>query len=54
MAYETILFEQSDGVARIRLNRPDRLNSFTRVMHAELRDALEKLGDTRVVGYASL
>src|SRR4029453_12378668 len=28
---------------------PDRLNSFTRAMHAELRDALANLGDARVV-----
>ena len=49
MAYETIIAEQADGVARITLNRPDRLNSFTRDMHAELRDALANLGDARVV-----
>jgi 2-(1,2-epoxy-1,2-dihydrophenyl)acetyl-CoA isomerase len=39
----------ADGIARITLNRPDRLNSFTRAMHAELRDALAHLGDARVV-----
>jgi 2-(1,2-epoxy-1,2-dihydrophenyl)acetyl-CoA isomerase len=49
MTYESILFEQGDGIARITLNRPDRLNSFTRAMHAELRDALANLGDARVV-----
>ena len=49
MAYETILFHQADGIARITLNRPDRLNSFTQAMHGELRDALGKLGDARVV-----
>jgi len=49
MAYETIMAEQADGIARITLNRPDRLNSFTRAMHAELRDALSNLGDARVV-----
>ena len=49
MAYETIMAEQADGIARITLNRPDRLNSFTRAMHAELRDALAKLDDARVV-----
>jgi 2-(1,2-epoxy-1,2-dihydrophenyl)acetyl-CoA isomerase len=48
MAYETILFEPGP-VARITLNRPDRLNSFTAAMHAELRDALANLGDARVV-----
>ncbi|HEV2044771.1 MAG TPA: 2-(1,2-epoxy-1,2-dihydrophenyl)acetyl-CoA isomerase PaaG [Sphingomicrobium sp.] len=49
MTYETILFDQADGIARITLNRPDRLNSFTRAMHAELADALDHLADARVV-----
>lgn len=49
MTYETILFERSDAIARITLNRPGRLNSFTRAMHGELRDALADLGDARVV-----
>lgn len=49
MTYETILFDNADGIARITLNRPDRLNSFTRAMHGELRDALASLGDARVV-----
>src|SRR5207342_865070 len=49
MTYESILFSAADGVARITLNRPDRLNSFTKSMHAELRDALGNLGDARVV-----
>jgi 2-(1,2-epoxy-1,2-dihydrophenyl)acetyl-CoA isomerase len=48
MAYETIIFEPGP-VARITLNRPDRLNSFTAQMHEELRDALANLGDARVV-----
>ena len=49
MAYETIVFDRSHGVARITLNRPDRLNSFTRAMHAELQAALEEAKDARVV-----
>lgn len=40
MNYETILFQNDAGIARITLNRPERLNSFTMAMHAELRDAL--------------
>jgi len=47
MTYETIEFEPG-AVARITLNRPDRLNSFTAQMHEELRDALNSLGDARV------
>lgn len=49
MAYETIDFKADGPIARITLNRPDRLNSFTVQMHAELRDALEKLEDARVL-----
>ena len=49
MAYETIDFKTGGVIARITLNRPDRLNSFTVQMHEELRDALGNLGDARVV-----
>jgi 2-(1,2-epoxy-1,2-dihydrophenyl)acetyl-CoA isomerase len=48
MTYETIQFKPGP-VARITLNRPDRLNSFTAAMHEELRDALTNLDDARVV-----
>lgn len=40
MAYETILFAIDAGVARLTLNRPDRLNSFTVAMHGEVAAAL--------------
>lgn len=43
MSYQAILFEISDGVGRLTLNRPDRLNSFTAAMHAEVREALARL-----------
>jgi 2-(1,2-epoxy-1,2-dihydrophenyl)acetyl-CoA isomerase len=49
MRYETILFELFGPIARVTLNRPDRLNSFTAAMHEELRDALSNLEDARVV-----
>ena len=49
MTYDSIAVSNENGVARITLNRPDRLNSFTRAMHKELRDALADLGDARVV-----
>ena len=49
MAYETIDFKADGAIARITLNRPDRLNSFTAAMHEELRDALSNLGEVRVV-----
>ena len=40
MTYENILFASEGGIARLTLNRPDRLNSFNDQMHAEVRDAL--------------
>src|SRR5688500_11929510 len=49
MVYESIIVEQSNAIVRVTLNRPDRLNSFTRAMHAELREALANLGEARVV-----
>lgn len=38
-----ILLSIEDHVARITLNRPERLNSFTAAMHAELRAALDRV-----------
>jgi 2-(1,2-epoxy-1,2-dihydrophenyl)acetyl-CoA isomerase len=43
MSYDNLLFSAADGIARITLNRPERLNSFTDRMHEELRDALERV-----------
>jgi 2-(1,2-epoxy-1,2-dihydrophenyl)acetyl-CoA isomerase len=43
MTYETILFEIDEGAARLTLNRPDRLNSFTVQMHEEVADALDRV-----------
>jgi len=40
MSYETILFEVDGGIARLTLNRPDKLNSFNMKMHGEVREAL--------------
>ena len=52
MAYASIIAEREDGIHRITLNRPDRLNSFNDAMHAELRDALSAVNaddDARVL-----
>ena len=39
MSYQTILFDvRDDGIATMTLNRPEKLNSFTRVMFEEWRD----------------
>jgi 2-(1,2-epoxy-1,2-dihydrophenyl)acetyl-CoA isomerase len=49
MAHETILFGVEHGVARLTLNRPDKLNSFNVKMHEEVREALSSLGEARVL-----
>jgi len=41
MTYQTIQFSVDGAVARLTLCRPDKLNSFTGEMHAELRHALD-------------
>jgi 2-(1,2-epoxy-1,2-dihydrophenyl)acetyl-CoA isomerase len=43
MQYDNILFATGGGIARLTLNRPDRLNSFNEAMHAEVRDALARV-----------
>ena len=49
MTYDTIQFSVDDRIARITLNRPDRLNSFTRQMHGELAEALDAAAAARVI-----
>lgn len=41
--YQTIQYDVVAGVARVALNRPDKMNAFTAAMHAELRDALDRV-----------
>ncbi len=41
MAYEEIIYEVSERIATITLNRPDRLNAWTMQMDIELRDAVK-------------
>ncbi|MBW2091464.1 MAG: enoyl-CoA hydratase/isomerase family protein [Deltaproteobacteria bacterium] len=43
MDYKEILFEQSEQIATITLNRPERLNAFTWTMGSEMRDALVRV-----------
>jgi 2-(1,2-epoxy-1,2-dihydrophenyl)acetyl-CoA isomerase len=49
MSYSTIQFTLEAGIARLTLNRPDRLNSFTVQMHEEVADALGRLEGARVL-----
>lgn len=48
MTYQTILFDRANGVARITLNRPDRLNAFTAAMHGEVAHALERVASEKI------
>ena len=43
MSYENITFVVEARVARLTLDRPDRLNSFNDAMHADVRDALARV-----------
>ncbi len=43
MAFETILLEKKNGVARITLNRPEVLNAFNQRMSDELKEAVSAI-----------
>lgn len=45
MAWENIEFTIDNGVAKLVLNRPAALNSFTAAMHAEVREVLTRAAD---------
>ncbi|OZI61498.1 2-(1,2-epoxy-1,2-dihydrophenyl)acetyl-CoA isomerase PaaG [Bordetella genomosp. 11] len=42
-SYEDIQFTLQDGIARLTLNRPDKLNCFTARMHGEVASALDQV-----------
>lgn len=45
MDYEAILFDVSDGVATITLNRPERMNAFSEALLTEWTDAIVRSQD---------
>jgi enoyl-CoA hydratase/carnithine racemase len=52
MAYEEIIYNVENGIAVIKLNRPDKLNAWTGKMEEELRTAMfaaEADGDVKVI-----
>jgi enoyl-CoA hydratase/carnithine racemase len=49
MPYEAILYDVTDGVATITLNKPERLNAFDDTMLAEWRDAIVEADHNREV-----
>ena len=42
MVYEQILYEVTDRIALVTLNRPDRLNAWTPQMEGEVRQAMRE------------
>src|SRR5258706_6529493 len=48
-AHENILFDTGGGIARLTLNRPAKLNSFTAAMHTEIRVVLESLARDKAI-----
>jgi len=49
MSYKNIEFSIDKGVAVLKLNRPDALNSFTAEMHGEVREVLTQAADDKSV-----
>src|SRR5437868_12014709 len=52
MSYTTLLFDLAGGIARVTVNRPDKLNALNATVIAELDDAIgrvEREADIRAV-----
>jgi enoyl-CoA hydratase/carnithine racemase len=52
MAYETVLYDVADCICTITLNRPEKLNAWTRQMHLDLKEAMQTAAadrDVRVI-----
>ena len=49
MAFETIAYSVDDGIARITLNRPERLNAINAKLISDLRDAVAAANDAQSV-----
>lgn len=54
MSYQFIEYEASDGIGRVRLNRPEKLNALSRELQDELVDCLERADDDRDVRVMTL
>ncbi len=44
MAYKAIIYEKANRIARITLNRPEKLNALSIELREELTDAIIKSG----------
>src|SRR5262249_8755787 len=47
--FETIRYEVADGIARLTLNRPEKLNAISNTMLHEIHDALWEADDDKSV-----
>jgi len=54
MSYQFIEYEASNGIGRVRLNRPEKLNALSRELQNELVDCLERADDDRDVRVMTL
>ena len=54
MSYDFIKYEPSDGIARVTLNRPEKLNALSLQLRAELIDCLHKADDDPDIRVISL
>lgn len=50
MSYSTIRYETAGAIARITLNRPERLNAWTPKMSEEQADAIERANGDKAIG----
>lgn len=49
MSFETIIYQVENNVAKLTLNRPDALNSFTAQMHEEVRQVLKEVREDQQI-----
>lgn len=49
MPYEQITYDVTDGILTLTMNRPDKLNAFTRLMRDEFLDAFDRADDDDAV-----
>lgn len=49
MTYQTILYDVADGIATVTLNRPEKLNAWTRVMQVEVHEAMHRAASDEAV-----